>query len=168
MHCECMRIAREIWAARTVAVVAMRVHDAQTGGHGWAGLTELQGVAVRLLFIGSLGTGTGGLGLYLKRREPAAPSFPRVVVEHRHGDSLASQVNGRSRELRRASKERLHARGLRVRVSRHRLGRSGRAHPRDIGGRQSHHQALNGRVRRRRAHRAVLKLVHLRGGQLRL
>ena len=24
----------------------MRVHDAQTGGHGWAGLTELQGVTI--------------------------------------------------------------------------------------------------------------------------
>ena len=24
----------------------MRVHDAQTGGHGWADLTELQGVTI--------------------------------------------------------------------------------------------------------------------------
>ena len=24
----------------------MRVHDVQTGGHGWAGLTELQGVMI--------------------------------------------------------------------------------------------------------------------------
>ena len=97
------------------------------------------------------------------KRRPAAPSFPRIVVEHHHGNSLASQVNSRGRELRRASNERLHARGLGVRVSLHRLGRSSRAHPRDVGGRQSHHQALNGRVGRRRAHGAVLKLVHLRG-----
>ena len=26
--------------------VSVRVHDAQTGGHGWAGLTELQGVTI--------------------------------------------------------------------------------------------------------------------------
>ena len=97
------------------------------------------------------------------KRRPAAPSFPRIVVEHHHGNSLASQVNSRGRELRRASNERLDARGLGIRVSLHRLGRSSRAHPRDVGGRQSHHQALNGRVGRRRAHGAVLKLVHLRG-----
>ena len=30
----------------TAAYVHMRVHDAQTGGHGWAGLTELQGVTI--------------------------------------------------------------------------------------------------------------------------
>ena len=102
------------------------------------------------------------LGLTPKRR-PTAPSFPRIVVEHRLSDSLTSEVNGHGRELRRASNERLHARGLGVRVSLHRLGRSGRAHPRDVGGRQAHHQALDGRVGRRRAHGAVLKLVHLRG-----
>ena len=28
------------------AYVHMRVRDAQTGGHGWAGLTELQGVTI--------------------------------------------------------------------------------------------------------------------------
>ena len=34
------------WAAWTAAYVHIRVHDAQTGGHGWAGLTELQGVTI--------------------------------------------------------------------------------------------------------------------------
>ena len=30
----------------SAAACAMRVRDAQTGGHGWAGLTELQGVTI--------------------------------------------------------------------------------------------------------------------------
>ena len=46
----------------------MRIRDAQTGGHGWAGLTELQGVTIDFW---------GGPQLFNYGRRPG-PSSPDV------------------------------------------------------------------------------------------
>ena len=57
----------------TAAYVHMRVHDAQTGGHGWAGLTELQGVTIDFW---------GGPQLHLwpqAARGPSSPDVPRTA-----------------------------------------------------------------------------------------
>ena len=51
----------------------MRVHDAQTGGHGWAGLTELQGVTID--FWGRAPSFTYGL----RRPGPSSPDVPRTA-----------------------------------------------------------------------------------------
>ena len=53
----------------------MRVHDAQTGGHGWAGLTELQGVTID--FWGGPQSASPIYGL--RRPGPSSPDVPRTA-----------------------------------------------------------------------------------------